>query len=498
MVRNKRDSGKYKELLRQVHRFGKLVAEEDGDLSKYYVGKEQYLSRALDLSDTVSFFIGPKGVGKSAILQMVRLERATDDKRIINITPDDLAFSAIANIRSPDYVFANANIDNQQWLFKSLWNYVLLLELWTRETSSNQRPALFKKIFSDHKQQKITKLFDMSFNTVGEPINMSFTHKILRLIEGLEVETPMVKAKVTLNEGKTSYNLLNEINDAVKTMPTLLKHEYYILVDDLDLHWRNEPSQNVLIAALFQTIKKLSRDKIKILVSIREDIFSKLPLQDKDKMRDKICRISWSIDSLKKMVEKRIVSIVGYCKEEEIWGDIFPSNSFEQMARHSSFKPREIIRLASLCIETSSTKGHKRILESDFSEALIRYSQERIEDLDSDYNYVYTGLAYVINKFYGKSKEFAFESIRAIATELELERMCKEGKSPIPWRWAGCLDSNPNQLAKILMDIGFLQFKTNRTARPENYEPSKHGELGENTWFAIHPMYGSGLSLLGN
>ena len=105
-----------------VNHLGRLVAEEDPDLMRYYVNKERYVDRALSFPDPAVFFIGPKGVGKSAVLQMVRLLRAADASRVVSISPDDLAFSALANINADTPVLANAG--QNKYLFKALWDYV--------------------------------------------------------------------------------------------------------------------------------------------------------------------------------------------------------------------------------------------------------------------------------------------------------------------------------------------------------------------------------------
>jgi len=78
----------------------KTVAERDDLLVNYYVGQEKYVSRALNRDDEAAVFIGPKGIGKSAILQMVRLDQIAsgNSSRIIEIAPDDLAFNALVNI----------------------------------------------------------------------------------------------------------------------------------------------------------------------------------------------------------------------------------------------------------------------------------------------------------------------------------------------------------------------------------------------------------------
>src|SRR4051794_34081209 len=101
MSRNKKhrnfltDNGRVK-----VLNLGHIVAEHDGSLMLYYVARERFVDRALDFNDPVMFFVGPKGAGKSAVLQMVRLINAEDPSVIVNISPDDLAFSSLANVQA--------------------------------------------------------------------------------------------------------------------------------------------------------------------------------------------------------------------------------------------------------------------------------------------------------------------------------------------------------------------------------------------------------------
>ena len=99
-----------------VNDLGRLVAEEDNRLQDYYVQAERYVHKALSVSDPVVFYMGPKGVGKSAILQMVRLAKKHDARRVIEISPDDLAFSSLANIDLDTPILASAA--TTQWLFQ--------------------------------------------------------------------------------------------------------------------------------------------------------------------------------------------------------------------------------------------------------------------------------------------------------------------------------------------------------------------------------------------
>lgn len=498
MSARKGKSKKRRNLLKHTVNFGRLVAEDDQNLRDYYVGRELYLDRALDMNDPVIFFMGPKGIGKSAVLQMVRLEKSQDAKRIINLSPDDLAFSAFANLQVESPILKD--IGKGQWLFKSLWDYVLLMELWERENAEGKEIwTSFKNLFRSKDEKRIQRLYSITITDKGNPV--TFTDRIRQLIKEVEVNAQGDKAQVAGKvkvEHETSgrFQLLSEINHAVKVLPDALRKEYYVLIDDLDLYWNNEPNQNAFIAALFLSLRRLSRRRVKFVVSIREDIYRCLPLADKDKSRDRLCRMQWELTSIKEIVERRVISGIG-CGRDDVWGDLFPTGSFELLAKHSTRKPRELIRLVTLCVNRAAVNGHKRVHKDDILEALREYSSERLGDLVSEYRFTYPCLDVVLLKFHGKQKEFDFKSVDEIATELAIEAL-EHGSMGMPWQWAGGFDERGEDFARLLIDLGFLQVKANRTAHPEEYDPDRMGPVTSTMWFGVHPMYAPGLRLLGS
>jgi len=403
MSSQKSKSMKRKGVLKRAVDIGRLVAEEDPNLRSYYVGREVYLDRALNIDDPIIFYMGPKGIGKSAVLQMIRLEKEHDIKRIINISPDDLAFSALVNLHPESPILAD--VTKGQWLFKSLWDYILLMELWERENSGTQDILKnFMRLFRSKDERRIRKLFNITITDKGNPLTL--TDRIIQLIKEVEIsaktESVEVSGKVKIEHDVSSqFQLLSEINHAVKTLPVILRNEYYVLIDDLDLYWENEPNQNAFIAALFLSLRRLSRRPVKFIVSIREDIYRCLPLTDKDKSRDRLQLMEWDLNSVREMLEKRILFALK-CKPIDIWGNVFPINSFDMIAKHSTKKPRELIRLVDLCLNRAVMNGHKRVFEDDISEALIEYSIERLGDLVSEYRFIYPNLDVVLQKFYGK------------------------------------------------------------------------------------------------
>jgi len=158
--------------------FGRTVAEGDSHLAQYYVGHERYVRRALDPTDPAVFYIGPKGAGKSAVLQMVRLERHTDLERVIDIRPDDLALSTVTDVETTSPIIADAA--RNQYIFKSLWDYVLAVEIFRREyKETNSLSNLVSGLFRNKHEKLARRLVEMS----ADDSHLTFTSRILQLID---------------------------------------------------------------------------------------------------------------------------------------------------------------------------------------------------------------------------------------------------------------------------------------------------------------------------
>jgi hypothetical protein len=205
--------------------------------------------------------------------------------------------------------------------------------------------------------------------------------------------------------------------------------------------------------------------------------------------------MEWDLTHIKEMIERRITNTI-QCSLEEIWGNLLPENCFEILAKHSTRKPRELIRLVSLCLNRAVVNGHKRVNNEDIVQALREYSVERIGDIVSEYRFTYPKLDIVVQKFFGKDKEFSFKILDEISTEIAVDAL-DHGNVGMPWQWAGGFDEHAEDFARLLVDIGFLLVKVNRTAPPQIYDPQMMGPINSSMWFAVHPMYAPGLRLLG-
>ncbi len=482
----------------QPENLGRLVAEDDRDLERYYVEPERYVDRALNVDDPALFFMGPKGVGKSAILQMVRIRREADSKRLINISPDDLAFSGLANIQAETPLLAEPT--KSQWVFKSLWDYILCVEVLKRECQSQDRLVSFlKNIFPSKDEKAAQKLIKITVRDEGSPD--SFTERILSLVRAVEATASAMGVDVSLKHkgepGGKQLQLLSQINHVARTISDRLEHSYYVLIDDLDLHWVDTPTQNAFIAALFLSLRGLSKPpRLKFLVAIRDDIFRRLPLPDKDKIRERICRIVWDKRSINKMLTARLHATYD-CTVPEIWTELFPHNAFETMWSHSTGKPRELIHLAALCTLEALAADKKCVGSDDIAAAIIQFSNERLEDLASEKRHLWPGLDQLVRRCRGWPKEFPASKLDDLALKAAEEVESKpHGSSLYSWA-AGHLD-DPLALGRILAECGILLVKASRTSKPHPFDPDSPEELTNDHWFAFHRMYAPALQLVGD
>lgn len=478
----------------KLQHLGLVEAENDKQLDKYYVGRDQYLVRALDFDDPICVFVGPKGVGKSAVLQMVRLTKAADANRIIDVRPDDLAFHSLSNIARSTPILEDAG--RNQHLFKSLWDYVLAIEIAHREYKQQHIILKWLQDFltTDYNKKQVQRLLKKTFDDTGSEVTLS--SKIVALVEEIELSFSSGEmdgaAAVKLNKDpqtwSTQLSLLSLINDAAKalTRPDFLKNEYHILIDDLDLHWHGTTIQNAFIGSLFLSLRRLNNSpKLKFCVSLRDNIFEAIPIVDKDKIRDSVCRVEWEANAVKEMLNSRIINSIPSAKNR-IWGELFPPNAFSILFSHTNGMPREMIRLTSLALSIAKQNGNSSVSASDMNKAFRDFAEERISDSASVYQQKYPALDRLYRRFRGKDREFNTEILREIAFDVAEES--ERGVTGNHDVWvAGYLD-NPLGLARILLETGFLLFKSDRKAEPRPFDPDMD-RLDENSFFAIHRMY---------
>ena len=483
---------------------GRLTAEYDSHLGKYYVGRDRYVNRALNMEDQASFFLGPKGSGKSAILQMVHLEMADQPNRIIRLSPTQLAFSALANIDIASPLLQDPQ--KKQWLYKSLWDYIFATEVGGREfVDEGSIIGKLKNFVRGKDERLVRRLLRMKYDDNGQPESLST--RFLKLIKEIElsgtvdIDGLQLGAKGTIDprEGGSNkqgqFKLLGMIHQVAARLADTIHSQYYVLIDDLDVDWHNEPVQNEIVAAMFASLRKVCRPPhLKCVVSIQDRIFRELPIEHKDKFRDSLCSVDWDAPSVMEMIERRILYVLDISRPK-IWNGLFPPGAFDFIWKRIGGKPREAIRFASICIETARKNNHKAIDDEDMKAAMKKFSSERLEDIASELEYLYPSFIGFLRHFNGYPKEFPTHRIKDAVENCILSSM-EPDKNRLSW--IGGYENNYHELLKVMLENQILLFKNSRTDTAQIFNPLEHDVFSPHAFVAFHPMYNSGLGLLGS
>ena len=180
---------------------------------------------------------------------------------------------------------------------------------------------------------------------------------------------------------------------------------YYILIDELDEDYRdfeNETQKRTyinLLTSLFkavQDIRACFKDtsvNIRPIIFLRSDIYSIIKDPDKNKWGEYIVNLSWTPESLYKMLCHRLfVSTDRSIPKEKVWSVIFPQpyvfmgncgrkkmKTFQYMTRSTQWRPRDYIHYIAECGKLSIAKDESVVssvtvkeVDREFSEYLKR------------------------------------------------------------------------------------------------------------------------------
>src|SRR5690606_34786118 len=136
-----------------------------------------------------------------------------------------------------------------------------------------------RSLFGNADERQLRRLLARTFDDEGT--SRTFTQRMLDLVSEVELNADVsgvasggAKIKATDSSATGQHlQVLNQILQIAKAMtrPEALSANYHILIDDLDLHWRDTPLQNAFIGALFLSVRKLaSSPHIKCVVSLRD------------------------------------------------------------------------------------------------------------------------------------------------------------------------------------------------------------------------------------
>jgi DNA-binding ferritin-like protein (Dps family) len=471
--------------------FGKDRAQEDENLSKYFVKTGQYEVIKSGLKELV---LGRKGSGKSAIFSILTDELSKEGNTVINISPkgEDII---IVQKRIKEY--SEIELDDD-FKYSIAWKDYLLTEV-ALNILKNIKIAkeinpLYKYLVNEGKIEKtfVDKFVASILKTFSSP-----SVKIEELEFKFDFSGIFEKDKCEIDK----------VNSYMKEVIT--KTNYYILIDNLDEPWKNNKEMNSWLRGLILATRQVKRDfkNLKIIIFLRDDIYNEISRQsDLFDSKSEIITITWFEEnnfSLRKLVATRISSFYKQLpplKKDEIdkmWHNLYPQNvqystsygtkyvdTEKYIIERTFFRPRELLQYCKLILQKSQdgnipvTSDLIRIAEIDFCDWKVR-------DLVGEFAKTYSNIDQYIYTLAGKTKDWtvSYETLLPF-----FESACDEDKIHDDIRGT-CLDLE--QTIKVLYNIGFFR-KQKFTDSGRRYYVTSVEETNVNprsNSFDIHPAF---------
>ncbi|WP_332739390.1 P-loop ATPase, Sll1717 family [Hydrogenophaga sp.] len=434
-------------------RVGEAAAEaDDRFLFDCFVDNGD-LDLLADCAAPQRIIVGRTGAGKSALLRM--LESREDN--VISLVPEQLALSYLSNSEVVRFFeSAGANLD---LFYQLLWRHVLAVELVkykykiTNEVSQKTFLGSLANIFQRDKtkEQAVNYLRQWGENFWNETEYRvkEITGKIendlraslganglgAKLEAGASQKLTSEERQEVISRGSrvVSQVQVKALADVIKLLADEVfsddQEAHYIIIDDLDTKWVEDPLKLKLIRALIETVKTFRQIRnVKIIVSLRLDLLQRVISATRDsgfqseKYESLYLKLTWRPPKLIELLNKRVEFLVKqrYTSRPVPLDELFPkkighSTFADYLMQRTFLRPRDAILFINECIARAVDRG--QISVQIVHDAEGSYSQKRIDSLQEEWSGIYPHVADYIHIFSRRPiqqriSEFSEESIR--------------------------------------------------------------------------------------
>lgn len=469
--------------------FGAPAAERDIErgLDEYFVESEAYKRVK---AGAKRILIGGRGIGKSALFQVLAGRERDDGSYVIELSPEDYSYELLTQTMASEARGSWA----KQGAYAAAWKYLICVlimkEVSTRRIQLGRAGGqIYKYIRDHHTNQQASKLAAL----------VSY----LKRMEGFKIGR--YEASVRTRELEKLYKL-EEIQHLLPALKEVAhRRRVIVLVDELDRGWDASEDARAFVAGLFQACISLNclHDNLRVYMSLRRELYEEIPevYEDAQKYRDLIETVRWNNTLLLKLIANRIrhsLPALADHDDRACWDTLFYAapggGSFRYMIDRTLYRPREIIQFCTLALECARDSQIPVPLRGTaVREAEYSYSRERARDITAEYRFQYPGLLSVLEAFRGKNSIFSRDDIELLCLELITRELPARGTD-------GWLDAcSPESLVEILWDVGFLRAETRQDTKPRHtgaasflgpHQASQQTVVAAQR-FQIHPMFWS-------
>jgi hypothetical protein len=471
--------------------FGAPAAERDIErgLEDYFVESEAYNRVRLGSKRIV---IGARGIGKSAIFQVLARREREAGSYVIELSPEDYSYELLSQTMASEDHGSWAKLGAYAVAWKYLIYVLIMKEISKKKTHLKKGAAngIYKYVRDNHSNQQASKL--------------SALVSYLKRLEGIKIGK--YEASFKARELEKLYKL-EEIHHLLPSLREIASgRRIVVLVDELDRGWDSSEDARAFVAGLFQACISVNsvHDGLRVYMSLRQELYDDVPelYDDAQKYRDLIETLGWNESSLLRLIARRVqhsMPALALADDETCWDSLFSSmpgsqrrRSFGYMVDRTLYRPREIIQFCTQAIECCRESNSViPVKHATVREAEDIYSTERAKDIAAEHRFQYPGLINVFEVFRGRTQSLDREELEFLCLELIMGEIPASGTS------AWLSDCTPNSLIQILWDTGFLSAEA-----AQDYSTSKAGSasflgahqvrhlnIAATRRFQVHPMF---------
>jgi Cdc6-like AAA superfamily ATPase len=435
--------------------FGQPEAEYDEGLFECFT-ETPYYKRAKRFDKWL--FLGRRGVGKTAIyLKLAEEFRARTKYHLCLLEPTELQFLSLKEFTHDEFASVN-----QEFVFKSIWRYILLTEIAKSLAETPPSSA------STDDMAPINKFFEEQRTTLQK----DFVDRLKSIINELVRALNRTKKNSDKTEVLSNILLILRLNQFTKDLIKFCQiHPVVMLIDKVDTNWNLIRKESVdLLVGLVKETHRLNQefgDGLHILLFLRDDIYDILRRFDQDLDKKDRCDIQWEKSELIEFIGRRIS--LGFSSSpialdesawHRTWENIFhptvkgkPVTDF--IIERTLMRPRDVLIYCRKCLELAQNRRRVLITEQDVLDAESEYSLDRLFNIGTEYLINYPGLSdFLLDCFTGSSQNLKeddlYNKISIYINGDNSKRNWKDIKT-----WLTQLFEN-RSILEMLFNIGFI------------------------------------------
>lgn len=403
-----------------------MAENELQTLSQYYLQTHEF-NRAL--RGEVNLLVGRKGTGKTALFSQLRNQkRGNKNNIVVDLKPEGYQL-----IKLKEQVLDVLTAGAKQHLITALWEYLLYSEICHKVIEKDHETHL-----RDHRLYegyiRLRKLYSESpYVSEGD-----FSERLMTLSSSISQE---FTARHNKQEDKISLTV-NEITGLIHTsniralrecLSSYLKfkEETWLLFDNIDKGWSTQglaEGDIIILRCLIDASRKIQREmnnaqhEFHAIVFIRNDVYQLLMDESADFGKETRANLDWSDpDMLREMVRRRLIqnNLAPTTGFNEVWNAICVSHvdgeeSSQYMIDRTLMRPRNFLRLLSLCRGFAVNLQHEKIEDDDIQKGLHAYSNDLLIEADQELIDIEPKAKRLMYQFLGESSEYSNEDLRIL------------------------------------------------------------------------------------